>query len=195
MHRTGGSGHVEADQLERPAQDPSVERRVMGDQHPAVQPRGQRGQHLFEPGGVGQHLLSDPGEPLDAASERAIAAHERRPPVVQLATTDEHRAHLGQLAGVAAEAVGLRVDDEELRSSGRLFEQRHRTRDTPGPGRQATRIAERLDVFVRPMIGAGSMEAKSFLAGAVRRRGRPREQVMEGFDACVDVDEGRAQRR
>ena len=45
------------------------------------------------------------------------------PAVVQLAAADEHRADLGQLARVAAEAVGLGVDDEELGGCDRLLEQ------------------------------------------------------------------------
>jgi hypothetical protein len=42
-------------------------------------------------------------------------ADERLEAVVQLAASHEHRAHLGQLALLAAAPVGLGVDDEELR--------------------------------------------------------------------------------
>ena len=56
----------------------------------------------------------------------ALRAHERGPAVVQLATADQHRAHLGHLARIAAEAVGLGVDDEKLGARDRLLEQRPR---------------------------------------------------------------------
>ena len=116
---------VEADQLERAAQHAAVERRVVRHQHPPSEQLLERRQDGLEPGGVGQHLLRDPGEPLNAPPERPVAAHERGPAVVQLATADEHRADLGHLARIAAEAVGLGVHDEELGGRDRLLEQRH----------------------------------------------------------------------
>ena len=48
------------------------------------------------------------------APQRRARAHQRAPAIVQLAAADQHRADLGHLAGVAAEAVGLGVDDQEL---------------------------------------------------------------------------------
>ena len=60
------------------------------------------------------HRLRDPGEALDALRQRAARLDERLPALVQLAAADEHGADLGQLARVAGQPVGLRVDDEEL---------------------------------------------------------------------------------
>ena len=128
VHSAGGSGHAQVGARERLAQDAAVERRVVGDEHA----RGRRADQLGE---VGQdrvggrrrvdHLLGDLREALDRARQRRGAADERLPAVVQLAAADEHRADLGQLAGLARAAVGLGVDDEELGGRERLGEQVH----------------------------------------------------------------------
>ena len=130
VHSVGGSGHSQAGALEGLAQDAAVERRVVGDEHA----RGRRADQLGEVGqdGVGggrlvDHPLRDAREALDRARQRRDAADERLPAIVQLAAADEHRADLGQLAGVAGLAVGLRVDDEELGRRERLSEQLHPT--------------------------------------------------------------------
>ena len=103
-------------------------------------PRGSRS-YLFQPRSVGQHLLRDPGEALDAPAQRTAAANQRGPAIVQLAAAYQHGSYLGHLARVAAQAVRLRVDDEELRGCDRTFEQRHDLRDTRRAGRHASRIA------------------------------------------------------
>src|SRR4029079_1063414 len=64
---------------------------------------------------------------------------ERLPAVVQLAATDEHGADLGEFARVAREAVGLGVDDEELRARKRAI-QVHANICTRPPGRHAVRM-------------------------------------------------------
>jgi hypothetical protein len=63
---------------------------------------------------------------------------------VQLAAADEHGADLGELAGVAREAVGLGVDDEELRGRKRAIEI-HANICTPPVGRYAARHPTRCD--------------------------------------------------
>ena len=98
----------------------------MGHQDPVSQQLLERRQDGLEAGGVGEHLLGDPGEPLDPAPERPVAAHQRGPPVVEFAPADKHRPDLGHLAGIAAETVRLGVDHEELGGGDRLLEQRHR---------------------------------------------------------------------
>ena len=57
---------------------------------------------------------------------------------MELATADQYRADLGHLARIAAEAVGLSVDDEKLRARDGLLEQRHpRVIRAPSDGKQA----------------------------------------------------------
>ena len=129
---------VEADQLERAAQHAAVERRVVRHQHPAFEELLQRRQDGLEAGGIREHLLRDPGEPLNSPAERPVASHERGPAIVELATADQHRAHLGHLARIPAEAVGLGVHDKKLRTRDRLLEQRHaRVIRVPPDGKQA----------------------------------------------------------
>ena len=117
--------------LERLAQDAAVERRVVGDEH-ALRRRadelGEVGQDRVGGRRLVDHRLRDLREALDRARQRRGAADERLPAIVQLAAADEHRADLGQLAGVARAAVGLGVDDDELRRRQRLGEQVHRGR-------------------------------------------------------------------
>ena len=72
-----------------------------------------------------QHGLGDAREALDAARERAFRPHQRVECVVQLPAAHEHGPHLGQLAEVAGEPVGLRVDREEFGARDWLGEQMH----------------------------------------------------------------------
>ena len=81
-----------ADPLERLPEHAPVERSVVGDQHPARQPLGERADDLLELRRAVEHLLRDPGEPPDAPAERHARAHQRAPPVVQLAAADQHRS-------------------------------------------------------------------------------------------------------
>ena len=143
VHSTGGSGHSRPDALERLPQHAAVERRVVGDQHAArAAARQARGSTVLERRRAVDHRLRDAGEALDPAPQRHARAHQRRPAVVQLAAADQHRADLGQLARVAAEAVGLGVDDEELGGRDRLLEQVQATRDTPRAGRHEQVLAD-----------------------------------------------------
>ena len=131
------------DAVKRLAQDAAIERRVVGDHDPPLQAPRQLGQDLLEVGGGVDHRLGDAGEALDAAPQRGAAAHDRAPALVQLAAADEHGADLGHLAGVAAQPVGLGVDDEKLGADQRVPGQgvictsRHACVDTPGAGRDA----------------------------------------------------------
>jgi hypothetical protein len=112
QHGRVGPGERRA--VERLAQYPRVEARGVGDQHAPAHARGELGQHpLGRRSGV-DHRLGDPREALDAARQRLRDADQGAPALVQLAAADEHGADLGQLAEVLAEAVGLRVDGEEL---------------------------------------------------------------------------------
>jgi hypothetical protein len=86
----------------------------MGDQHAPLHHARELGQRVVRARRLVDHRLRDPGEALDPARERRRRCDERLPAVVQLAAPHEHRADLGQLAALAAQAVGLRVDDEEL---------------------------------------------------------------------------------
>jgi hypothetical protein len=114
--------------LEGLAQDATVEGGVVGDEHA----HGRRADELGE---VGQdrvggrrlvdHRLRDVREALDRARQRRGAADQRLPAIVQLAAADEDGTDLGQLAGLAAETVGLGIDDDELRRRQRLGEEIH----------------------------------------------------------------------
>src|SRR4029079_12841956 len=61
--------------------------------------------------------LGDSGEPLDPARQRRFDADQRAPRVVQLAPSDQDRSDLRQLAALARQPVGLRVDGKELGGS------------------------------------------------------------------------------
>jgi hypothetical protein len=114
-------GPLQADAAERLTQDPAVERGAVRDHHPPLQKQRERRKHGL---GVGRGIdlvLCDAREALDSAPERHVRAYQRLPPVVQLAAADEHRADLGQLAGIAPEAIRLGVDDDELGARQRLL--------------------------------------------------------------------------
>ena len=72
--------------------------------------------------------------------DRGARVHEGLPPVVQLAAADQHRAHLGQLAGLAGLPVRLRVDDEELRRAQRRGEHVHPALVRRGPDGSHARL-------------------------------------------------------
>ena len=84
--------------------------------------------------------------------------------VVQLAAADEHGADLGQLAGVAGQAVRLGVDGEELRRRQRLGEDVH-------PG-----VIRRGPDGVGDLVHVGS------------RRRDPEEHPATAGPARIDVD-------
>ncbi len=107
-------GPREPGALEGLRQDAAVERGAVRHQHATAQQLGQLGQARLRRRRLVDHRLRDPGEALDLARERALDAHERLPALVQLAAADQDGGGLGQLAGLAAEPVGLGVDDEEL---------------------------------------------------------------------------------
>jgi hypothetical protein len=118
-------GPAQARALEGLAQHPAVEGGAMGDQHTTAHLRRQLGQARVGRRRLVDHRLSDPGEALDAARERCAHRQQRLPALVQLAPAHEHGAHLGQLAGLAGQTVGLGVDDEELRGGDGLIEVHH----------------------------------------------------------------------
>ena len=122
MQITGGPRPVELAALERLAQHAAVEAGVVGHEHAALEQAGQLREHLVRRGRGVDHGLRDAGEPLDAARQRAFRPHQRVECVVQLTAAHEHGAHLGQLAEVAGEPVGLGVDGEKLGARERLVE-------------------------------------------------------------------------
>ena len=94
------------------------------------------GQHLRGRRRAVDHRLRDAGEALDPARQRPLRPHERVEGLVQLAAAHQHGAHLGQLAQVAAEAVGLGVDREELGAGARAARADPRTTDATADDRR-----------------------------------------------------------
>jgi hypothetical protein len=88
----------------------------VGHHHPALEHPRQLTEHVRRGGRGVDHLLGDAREALDAAREGAFHTYERLPGVVGLAASHEHGADLGQLAEIAATAVGLRVHGQQLRA-------------------------------------------------------------------------------
>jgi hypothetical protein len=86
----------------------------VGDHHAPLQQFAQLLEHLARRRRGVHHRLRDAGEALDPARERPFRPHHRVECLVQLASTHQHGADLGQLAEVAGQAVGLGVDGEEL---------------------------------------------------------------------------------
>ena len=116
---------VEPAALEGLAQDARVKARVVRDQDPALEQLP----HVLEDlqgrrSGV-DHRLRDAGEALDPAHQGPFRPHQRVECVVKLPAAHEHRAHLGQLAEVAGEPVGLGVDRKEFGAHDWLVEQIH----------------------------------------------------------------------
>ena len=95
----------------------------MGDEHTPPEQLGQLRQDLLGRRRGVDHPLRDPREALNAPRERPFRPDKRVECVVELASTHEHRADLGQLAEVAREPVRLGVDGEELRTRQRLVAQ------------------------------------------------------------------------
>ena len=115
MQITGGSGHSSAARANACRSTRTSKRALWAT---STRPRncvGELRQHVLGRGRRVDHRLPDPREALDVAPERLGDADQRVPLLVQLAAADEHRADLGQLASLAAEAVGLGVEGDELR--------------------------------------------------------------------------------
>jgi hypothetical protein len=93
----------------------------VGDQRAPAQPQRQLAHRLVERPARVHHLLGDAGESLDGAREWVAYPDERTEAVMQLAATDEHRPHLGDLAFLAGASVGLDVDGQELGRAERLL--------------------------------------------------------------------------
>ncbi len=118
-------GQSQPGPLVRLTQHSAIERGVVGDQHPILQPLLEQRHDRVERRGAVDHRLGDPGEALDPPPQRHVRAHQRCPPLMQLTTADQHRTDLGQLASVAGKTVGLGVDDEELGAGDRLLQHLH----------------------------------------------------------------------
>jgi hypothetical protein len=86
----------------------------MRDQHPSGQQAAELLEDLARRRSRVDHGLRDAGEALDPARERTFRPDDRVECLVQLPAAHEHRSHLGQLAEVAGEPVGLRIDRKEL---------------------------------------------------------------------------------
>jgi hypothetical protein len=97
----------------------------VGHQHPPLHPARQLTQHVLRRRRVVDHGLGDAGEALDAAAQRPLGAHQGVPLVVGLPAADEHGAHLGELAQLAATPVGLGVHGQELGGGERRQRQIH----------------------------------------------------------------------
>ncbi len=132
---------TETDPGERLTQHAPVKGSVVGDQRPAREYRLQDRQHGLRGRCLLEHLLGYPGEPADAAAQGRARSHERGPAIVELTAANQDHSDLDQLARVAAQAVGLGVDDHELGRGQALFEQFQAGGDTPWPGRDASRRA------------------------------------------------------
>ena len=144
---------LEPGALERLLQHARVEARVVGDEHAPLQLLGELGQHHTRRRRGVDHRLRDAGEALDAAAQRLLDADERAPALVELAAADQHGADLGQLAGLAREPVGLRVDREELRGEqGKIGERGH---EPPflRPGSDAVQVLVRTGMFICVLRG------------------------------------------
>jgi len=113
----------------------------VGDEHARLEQVGQLGERRLGGRRGIDHLLRDLREALDHPRQRRAARDERLPAVVQLAAADEHGPDLRELAGLAAEPVGLGVDDEELRRGQRLGEQVHRRQRAVRTRRHARVVA------------------------------------------------------
>ena len=125
VHSTGGSGHSSparsnACASTRESNDAlwatSTRPSISGANSRSTSAGGRRRVH---------HLLGDAGQPLDAPRQRPLHGHQRLEAVVQLAAAHQHRADLGQLAQVAAAAVGLGVHGQVLGVRAGLIQQVH----------------------------------------------------------------------
>ena len=125
VHSTGGFGQSMPARSNACRSTPHVEARVVGDQHAPLEQVGDLGQHLLGRRRSVHHALCNAGEALDAARERPLDLHERVVGLVELPTADQHRADLGHLAEVAAVAVRLGVEGDELGGGEGCVEVRH----------------------------------------------------------------------
>ena len=128
VQSTGGSGQSSPTRSNAWRSTRAVEARVVGDQHPPVEQLRQLRQHLVGRGRRVDHALRDSGEALDPSRQRPLDTHERVERLVQLPAANQHRTHLGQLAQVSAEPVGLGVDGQELRRREGTVEQNRSVR-------------------------------------------------------------------
>ncbi|MFN8202086.1 MAG: hypothetical protein U0S48_05950 [Solirubrobacteraceae bacterium] len=123
------------------AQDAAVEARVVGDEHAPVQRGDEIGEDDLGLRRLVDHRLRDAGEPLDPARQRRADRAQRGEAVVQLTAAHEDRPDLGDLAGIAAQAVGLGVDGQELGGAQRKGEEVHDVCPTPWPRRSECDLA------------------------------------------------------
>ena len=144
-------GPLQAGALEGLPEHAAVERRRVGDEGAPGQTAGQLRQDAAGRRRLGDHLLRDPGQALDAARERSLHAHERLESLVQLPAADQHGAHLGQLAVLAGGAVGLDVDGEELGRGQRQIARFHT--EPVRPGSDGMQRPLRLDGTGKPVAG------------------------------------------
>ena len=162
QRRRVGPGQLRA--LEGLGEDAAVEGGVVGDQEAALEQLGElRQRRLGGRRGV-DHPLADLREALDRSRQRGGAGDERLPAVVQLAAADEDGADLGQLTGVAAKAVGLRVEDEELGGGQRLGEEIHRTSGSRAHPTERTFACSGAGVDHSPTDGGGSLQPMQSVA-------------------------------
>ena len=78
VQMTGGSGQSRPIRSNAPAQHAAVERRVGAPPAPGLlRELLQRRQDGLEARGIREHLLRDPGEPLNSPAERPVALHQR----------------------------------------------------------------------------------------------------------------------
>jgi hypothetical protein len=123
------------------AEDTPVKGRVVGDERPAREHRLEGRENGLRARRVLEHLLGYPGKPANASTQWRARAHERGPALMELAAADEHDPDLDQLACIAAEAVGLGIDNHELGCGQSLIEKFQGGGNTPRSGRQANRLA------------------------------------------------------
>ena len=114
VHSTGGSGHSSPARSKACASTRESNDALWATStRPSISPASSP-QHVGGRRRRVHHLLGDAGQPLDPARQRPLDGHQRLEAVVQLAAAHQHRADLGQLAQVAAAAVGLGVDRQVL---------------------------------------------------------------------------------
>ncbi len=145
-------GPLEAGAREGLPEHATVERGVVGDEHPSRETGGELREDDVAGRRAVHHRLRDAGEPLDPPTEGGVGADEGRPALVQLAAAGEHGGHLGELAALAAAAVGLGVDDEELRLAQRGVQHGGHERREYDAGR--TGCTPRCGGLGRPPAGA-----------------------------------------
>ena len=165
VQRTGGLGQSNPTALEGLPEHARVEAGGVGDEDAPGEQLGELLEHLLGRRRGVHHRLRDAGEALDPTRQRPFRPDDRVECLVQLAAADQHGAHLGELAEVAREAVGLGVDGEELGPGHGLVEQMHeRPMELPG----SDGLQER--AFVS---NGASAPAAAAAPGPALRRGLP----------------------